>query len=312
MAQSKWGTKDQAEKSSKFWGDKAETTEEVKAKKAEPKPKAVTIDEVGKWLMTTENPNGTSCILLYGSDGTGKSGLSQATPLRGKGKMVIFDLDRSNMPIWEAYHNCDPNIIIKDPVVMGFDEDGNYTIDYLATMNRIKASLIWVKDNHEKHKVTVVVLDGLNKLLKYAEYQMRIDANVQVDGGVSMRYWIRRSKAFMEILEVLKGLPVHKIYVAHEDFQVKEGEAAAAVKANTNQLMDVKCFLERKDYDDQIEFYGTVDKHKSNSAFEGKEIKFMTVDKKTGQSTWNSDEMWSVLGWRPDSQTQKPKPKKKK
>jgi len=306
-AKTKWGTKEQAKKSSKFWSDKADKSEEIKTKKEEVKPKAVTIDEVGKWLMSTENPNGTSCILLYGADGTGKSGLAQASPLRGKGKMIVFDMDRSNMPIWEAYHDCDPNIIIKDPVMMGFDDDGNYTIDYLATMNKIKASLVWIRDNHEKHKITVVCLDGLNKLLKYAEYQMRIDTHIQVDGGVSMRYWIRRSKAFMEILEVLKGLPVHKIYIAHEDFQVKDNEVVAAVKSNTNQLMDVKCFLERKDYDDQVQFYGTVDKHKSNSAFEGKEITFLEVDKKTGKSEWNSTEVWSVLGWRP-----KAKPKTKK
>ena len=287
--------KDDSNNASGFFAEQVKPDKPKKPKVVKVKTKKKDMNDMESWLMSAENPTGTSCVMFYGRDGTGKTGLAQDSPLRGGGKMIIFDMDRSNLPIWESYHGSDPNILIKDPVTMRYDEDGRFTVDYLDTMNRMKAAMVWLKENYEEQNITVVVLDGLNKLLKYAEYQMRTDANIDESGGVSMRYWIKRSKSFMEVLEIMKGLPIHKIYIAHEDFIVSP--ETASVKINTNQLMDTKVMLTRTVDEDGVSYVATIDKHKSNSTFEGRTIEFLKVDGK--KATWDSKELWKMVAWRP-------------
>jgi hypothetical protein len=237
------------------------------------------------------------CLMFYGADGTGKTGLLQAYPLKEGEKHVILDLDGGNEPILETYHKDKFNqIIIHNPLETAVSSDGRKVIAFKKTMDKIKFVVDYVRRNWERDNIKAVSIDGLSKLLKYAEYQMRIEKHINAEGGVEYRYWKLRNQMFMEILEIMKSLPIDKFFVAHDDFIQTQGDTEIAkVKLETNRMMYQKVRCIRKDLPNKVEYSVIIDKSKYNAKVEGFEFVFLTVDKKTKQIEWKGQNIYPIL-----------------
>lgn len=259
--------------------------------------KAFDEKEIEEFLFNDDGYKSKVCALLYGKDGTGKSGivLDAAKQLKDDEKMVIIDLDGGCEPIALTHHSDEyknRKIIIKNPIVATVT-DKDVEIDYQQTMNNIKKVLYYLKNNIEKHKVRIIVLDGLSTLLKYCEYQTRSDKHIAADGGMQLRYWINRMRFFLTIMEVAKSLPCDRYFIAHEDFIINTGEEKSSVVIKTNQMMfqKIKCTTETA-MDGKV-FKAIIDKNKANTASEGQEFKFLSVKDK--KYKWDTKEIFEVL-----------------
>tara|TARA_Y100000310_G_scaffold267782_1_gene280005 strand:- start:28258 stop:29148 length:891 start_codon:yes stop_codon:yes gene_type:complete len=236
------------------------------------------------------------CSLIYGEDGTGKSGLLQSYPLKGKEKMMILDLDGGNEPLLHTYNtNKINNIYVVNPLTM-FKDGNNVSIDYKETMNKVRLYIEWLSRNIEKESIKVVALDGLSQLLKYAELQMRLEQYLTPDKGVEYRYWKNRNKMFLELLEQIKSLPIDTFFVSHADFIILEGdEEIAKVKKDTNRMMWQKLRCIRKVLNDKVVYSVMVDKSKYNVNVEGQEFGFLEVDKESKTFNWKGEDVFKLL-----------------
>ena len=239
--------------------------------------------------------------MIYGKDGTGKTGaaLTYLTPedIAEGYKMLIIDLDGGNLPLIETYYpDTRASYIVRNPEVTTW-EDNEVVIDYRQTMARIRAIARWLTKNYADKKIKAVCLDGVSTLLRIAEYQMRVEKNIDADGGVSTRYWIRRNKSFLEILQLLKGIPIDKFFIAHEDFilPLDAKEKVSAVKSKTNQLMFQKVHCTRKQTADDVIYTATVDKNKFNVSTEGKAVDFLKVRREDGKWKFRGTEVLNML-----------------
>lgn len=233
------------------------------------------------------------CCLLYGKDGTGKSGIVQDFPLAEGEKMVMIDFDSGNEPLLYKYHK-DKEIYIHDPVVTVVLEDKT-VIDYDTTMNNVRNIIEYLRRNYQKDNVKAIVIDGLSSMLKKAEYMMRVEKNLMPDQGVSLRYWINRNKVFEEILELTKSIPIARFFISHEDFIAEENKEMSAIKSKTNQLMFQKLRCLREDTADEVIYKVVVDKSKYDSAIEGHEMVFLKVNKKDKKVEWKGQEVLQLI-----------------
>jgi len=258
--------------------------------------------DVGEWIeIDGEEPNNI-CALIAGADGTGKSGIVMSFLDTINKKHIILDLDGGCALLLNKQKNP-KNFKIKNPIVFREDDEGNVTIDYEATINRIRATIKWVADNYNKKNIGSFTLDGLSTLLKYAEYQMREDTNLSVDQGVDLRYWKIRYQTFVEIIESAKALPMDKFFISHEDFLKKEdGTKISSIVEKTNQMMFQRIFCEKKEVYDvgtkKISYTATIKKSKGDLKLEGKRIEFGTIllsDEKEQKAIWKGDEVLSIF-----------------
>ena len=123
--------------------------------------KPLDTSEIEKWLFTKKDVDDFFCCLIYGKDGSGKSGIVQSFPLGKDETMVILDLDGGNTPLLR--YNKGKNIIVKNPLTTAITEDG-VIIDYVASMNKIKSTVNYIRNNYKKKNITVFCLDGLSTL----------------------------------------------------------------------------------------------------------------------------------------------------
>ena len=247
-----------------------------------------------------------NCTMIYGEDNTAKTGLalevlSEEDIKEGK-KAIIIDLDLGATPLLNKYHRekvQSGNIIPYNPIKWGEGPKGTPIIDYEATLDTIYAIAVAVLNNWEKQKVKAIIFDGGSKFLKFSEQQMRVEKALTPDGGVSQRYWIVRNKLFLEGLEFFKMLPIHTIFIFHNDFIPNQpgSEKIAAVKLQTNQMMSQKIFCERIDTGATVNFRATVHKFKGNIIKEGKVIEFATVNKEEEKFTWEGQKVLDELGF---------------
>lgn len=229
------------------------------------------------------------CMLLYGKDGTGKSAIPLAylKLLKPEEKMVVIDLDGGNIPIIQNYYPDQTDRIFHlQPIVLN-----NTDIDYIATFEKIRNVIYWVKNNYEQENIKAIVFDGLSTALSYAEQQMRIEKHLQVDGGVNMAFWKIRNKYFIEMLEQIKSIPIARFYIAHEDFIISNDEKSSAVKDKTNQMMFQKILCEKQNNFESTDFLATVHKSKFDVRQEGKKLQFISVQKKTGDFDFSGEEV---------------------
>lgn len=255
-------------------------------------------------------PEAPMKALFYGADGTGKSGTALALldylDLDNGEKLVLVDLDAGNLPTILAYHREayeNGNLVLFDPtkwkeVIDGADKD--VVLDYKGTMMRIKAAGIWIKENYQKHKIRAVILDGLSTLLKHAEYQMRIEKNIDVTGNVVFKYWVNRNKMFLEMIGLYKSIPLDIIFIGHEDFAVSENEKEATkIMKNTNDMMFQKVHFKVKEtMDGKVQFVAKIDKSKQNILNKGREIVFGevdTIDEETNEYLWEPTKVLELL-----------------
>lgn len=249
-------------------------------------------DEIRKKMFANTGVVQSFCTLVYGKDGTGKTGIVQSYPLEGNEKMVIVDLDGGNLPLVLHVNSAKKdNIIVFNPIEFGDAEP----IDYIRTVSNIHHAIRFVKENYQKENIRAFCIDGLSTLLKHAEYVMRIEKNLTPDQGVSQRYWVNRMKIFMEILESAKALPVDVFFIAHDDF-IKEDKELSAAKVKTNQMVyqKIRCLREELP-NGEVKFVAIIDKSKFDITAEGEKIEF--ARKKADRSyTWTGDKVLQRIG----------------
>lgn len=260
----------------------------------------------GKWMEHNELKE-KKVMLLYGEDGTGKSGIALDSltdeDIKAGKRMMVIDLDGGNVPLIISQHKerCEALgrdvqdcYLVKNPIVMD-GEDGN--IDYKATFNNIKEAVYLAKHAWEELNLSAIVYDGLSMALKYAEYQMRLERHIADDGGVQTRYWLVRNKIFKEILDQIKSLPISSFFIAHEDFVLKQLEDNSKIKEKTNAMMHQKlhCTRENRKKDNKTIFKATVHKSKYNPRIEGKEFVFLEVDTENEEASWDTSEIYEKV-----------------
>ena len=257
----------------------------------EKKEIAYTDDAIKKMIEQATEETHASCFncLVIGNDGTGKSGIVLDYLSKKPKKSLIIDLDGGNTPLINEYYKDNEKLIVLNPLEVKMGEE-DVEIDYKMTMAKIKALIKYVREHRVEY--SGLVIDGLSTLLKHAEYQLRIEKNIAPDGGMQMRYWLNRSKVFIEILDFMKSIPViDKFYIGHEDFMVKED--MAAVKSKTNQMIHQRIICSKKQEMGKVSFIAKIDKSKYNLGMEGKEITFATVEGDKG--TWNATKIFEKL-----------------
>jgi hypothetical protein len=240
-------------------------------------------------------------MLFCGIDGSGKTGVAQSYPLKEGEKMIIIDLDGGNEPLVETYHkDIKDKIIVFNPLATMTDDSGRVVIDFITTFSNIKNVIEYVRQNYEADKIQLLVIDGLSKMLKYAENQMRLDLNIDASGGVNFLYWKSRNEMFGELIEMSKALPINKIFIAHEDFIVlnemdSTDKTVSNIKRETNRAMYQKIRFIRKDLPEEVQYVLIVDKSKYNVSVEGAKMVFLTVNKHTKEYKWEGEKLYSLL-----------------
>lgn len=285
-------------------------------------------EKMGEILNEVRESKPTSCMncLVLGLDGTAKSGIVLSYIAKLPKESVVIDLDGGDLPLKIKYHK-DTNILVWNPLQTKINNDGSGTveavIDYKGTMTAIRSMLVYVKENHEKF--SAVVLDGLSTLMKHAEYQLRMEKNIKLDGDVSPKYWTSREKYFIETIEFMKSIPIiDKFYIGHDDFiipkeieeldmskyrkdvknkyptdskkQLGELLKIPMLKRKLNQTVHQRIICSKIDTDNAVYFVAKVDKSKYDIIKEGVEIVFGEVNKADKKLVkWNCDEIFGGL-----------------
>jgi len=275
----------------------SEATKEVKEAKEEDKAK-ISAKVMNEWMISEpEKATNNLCCMIYGKDGTGKSGivldfLTEDDVKEGK-TGIIIDLDGGCDPLLRYHKTKLKNLIIKNPIE---ENPETYDIDYIKTFAKIKAIIYWVKKNHKEKNIKFIAFDGLSSALKFAEYQMRLDKHIDTDGGVQQRFWLKRNKYFLELLEQIKALPLTKFFVGHEEFIIGvKDDNVSAVKIKTNALMHQKVRCEKFREGKEMIFRAVIDKSKFNIKAEGSAIAFAKVDTETGEFKWKTSKIYDLL-----------------
>jgi len=256
-------------------------------------------DDVEKWASITTKPSSKICCLVYGADGTGKTGIvydffTKEDVSQGK-KLWVVDLDGGGLPLKESYHqDKGENLVVIDPMVTYETEKGTQ-IDYLKTFAKVRAIVRYVKHNWEKNKIKAFVFDGLSTALSYAEQQMRLTKHIDVDGGVQLRYWLQRNKLFLETLEQIRSLPIAKFFIAHENFIIGDKGQVSSVVSKTNAMMVQKIQCKRVVSPTEVKFTAVIDKSKYNVTAEGQQFEFCKVNKSDKSFKWETKEIFESI-----------------
>lgn len=271
------------------WGKKIQPTKEEIQAKEEEQERMPTFEE----LVTPLEELSNVCCLIYGKDGVAKSGLAldYLKILKDGEKMVYIDLDGGALPLFRLHFKDKlKDIKYMNPIVIS-EETGEF--DYINTFRNIKAMILNAKSLQKKENIKVIVFDGLSTALELAEKQMRIEKNLTPDGGVQLMYWKIRNKIFLEALELMKSIPIARIYIAHEDFIVDK--ESSSVKQKTNQMMFQKILMKKVVDFGKVNFTATLHKSKYDIHLEDETYTIATVDKEKNESDFNAVKVWQDI-----------------
>lgn len=267
---------------------------------------------IEKLLSNTELDSGGNNykMMLYGSDGTGKSGiildfLSDEDIENGMRALVI-DLDGGNVPLLKTHHakrvkkagrTLSDVYMVENPLSIKRNEAGEYEVDYHQTFTEIMKLIHVARTKGKELKIKFIVFDGLSTALKHAERLMRLEKNIAPDGGVQTRYWLVRNQVFEETLEQIKSLPISTFFIAHENFILSKDGDDSKIIQKTNAMMHQKLRCVRKVNGNVTRFSAIVDKTKYDTSLEGAEFVFCEVDNKEHKVLkWDTQTMWKRLG----------------
>lgn len=251
-------------------------------------------NKIKDWLFgKIEKSSSNICCALYGYDGTAKSGIAMdcrtEQEIKDGMKIVIFDLDGGCAPLKVIFHDNDPNIIIKNPLVR--NEVKN--VDYEATFAKLKAALDYIERNMEELKIKAIIFDGLDKFLKICEYSMREELNKDVTSGIDYRYWKNRNKKYMDILEQIKLMDLDRFFITHMKHD-EDGNMIPDWQKKTPDMLyqRVRCFREIKEDKSggrTVYLKAEIEKSKTNIALEGKIYTVAEIrhDKNGTTAKWN-------------------------
>lgn len=179
--------------------------------------------EIEKWMKEGESVNSTICALLVGHPKTGKSGVAldcrTSEEIKDGKKVVVIEMNSDNgcKICKKEHHNDDPNIIVLDPREVTIDiETGDYHLDYIKSMAKIKSLLQYLKTNKDKLNIKAIVFDGVDVFLsEVCEGQMRLEKHLDAASGVSQLYWKLRNSYFYEVMNMLFTIDVDKYLITH-------------------------------------------------------------------------------------------------
>lgn len=241
------------------------------------------------WYSDSKEELSKICMMVLGEDGTGKSGIVMNYPLQETEKMFIMDLDGGCKALLKYQKNQD-SFIIKNPKVT--NETGN-NYDWEKTFENIRKGIEWVRRNHEKEKIKVFVFDGLSKFLNACEASMRIQINAKTMDGVALRYWKLRKEKFNLIIDLIKDLPIERIYIGHPKFILNADEYNSAVVAGINQAVFQRIVTIKENDATTLKFKAKITKCKTNILLENKEFTFAEVSE--NDYKWDASKLWDAL-----------------
>ena len=269
------------------WGN--DMTADMVAKKKEG---AFSMDDISK-IMTdakTAELKPKMCCLVLGDDGTAKTGIVLDYCSKLDKPTVVIDLDGGCMPLIYKHYKDSKKFVIPQNLIDTVVTDEGIDIDYIRTLSKINGIIKYTIEHQDEYGG--IVLDGLSTLLKFCEFQSRIDKNIAVDGGMQLRYWILRSKLFTETVEIMKtAASLHRFFIGHIDLvAVKD---SAAVKQKLNALVHQRIICRKEEKLGKTSFISKIDKSKYNLLMEGKDVTIATVDGK--EARWDITRLFGDL-----------------
>jgi hypothetical protein len=290
------------------WG---ETSKELHNETEKAKPKAFSTSDAADIVSGKSSGEGTKrspiCIAFYGHDGTCKSGVCLDSRFddeiaAGK-KVIIIDVDGTAGPLKEKYFPDDENIRIIDPFMLLPDGE----IDYLSTYNKILAVVKYIYENEADLNLATVALDGLDTLLKIAEYVMRYeDFKADPDVQIKDRWqWANRNRRYLVPIFMLRRLKCRKLFTTHYK-ELKQYASGQLIhldwvpdwEKSTPGLMFQKVEMVRKDLPDKVQFLAKVEKAKGALPLEGKEFMVAEVEYPKDKLNPNSTAVFKWHGLR--------------
>lgn len=277
-----------------------------------PKKSIVELYEEKLFKKPTKAPEGSLCGLFLGEDSTGKSGvaLSYLTKqdIKDGKKIVVVDLDSGNLPLIIGYHleeYLNGNIVHEDPLRWTEDENGRSVVDYDQTIQEITNIGMTLQKTAKKHKVKLVVFDGLSTLRNHAEQKMREDNDLGsvINTKFDRVFYKERRKTFKEAIDLYKALPTDKIFIGLSEFIIpkvvdpERQPSALKVDINAAAFQRVR-FRTEEDTKGNTKWLAKVDKNKLDLAKIGKEVCFAEnkTDKKGNKvATWNPERVFDLL-----------------
>lgn len=268
--------------------------------------------DIEDWLNAPNEMRHTFIMLIYGKDGTAKTGIVAHHLVKNKKRTLYLDIDGNAAGIFTTFYPDATFIRVKNPLVSKLvmvDGLPDVVIDYKRTFAKIKMALKYVADNPDKFDA--VVIDGVSTLVDYAEQQMKVEKNIAADGSVQMKFWMRRNAHFLNVLEQTRAIRgVDKFFIAHDNFveipgvsRVKMGtemvelQNTPAYVLKTNRMMDQRVFCEliKDDKTGEISYRATLHKVRSDMQNVNREIIFASA--KPGVSAeWNGDQVDLIFG----------------
>lgn len=138
------------------WGEKAtEKTRKPKISLIETMKRELFVDDI---ILPEHVP---TCAMIYGEDGTGKTGLALASiteeDIKDKKQTIVVDLDSGNLPLLLEHHRdkIGAGIIkYKDPVQWAQDADGNPYLDNRLVMASVPVfELVGISSRCQSHEL---------------------------------------------------------------------------------------------------------------------------------------------------------------
>jgi hypothetical protein len=263
------------------------------------------------WLDEPVVPKKRLCALVYGEDGTGKSGLVLNWLVRNKKKTLYLDVDGNTEDVLAEFYPDVNYISMKNPIEFSTERD--IKIDYLKTFRKMKMALHIARIRPGKYDA--IVVDGISTVLDYAGLQTRDQKDVAPDGGMSFNFWRIRTKLFLDIMEQARLVPkVDRFFIGHDDFIVIPGVKKIEMKGSiitvnktaqaiikTNRMMDQRIFCQTDEVDEEtgeINWIATVHKFRKDVSHVNRKLTFARgIPGVSGE--WDSDVALEIFDGRP-------------
>lgn len=272
-------------------------------------------EEVDAWMRgeavdATDDPT----ILLYGKDGTMKTGLvlQCINGLSDDGKIVVFDFDDSaGMLVDNYYDEQAERLLVRTPIVTvpGYSSDDVDVseaartdfpadadpgdIDIERTFERLHKGLDWIDEHADDENIEMVVFDGLGRLMALCEMYMRNKHDFDYEDGLNQRYWKIRTKTMRDLLYRARSMPMYTVFIGHDYFNIKDTSEneISNLAMDVNKMSHIKLHMQRDEprdiqnsdaIDQTVEFTALFDKNKYDVLLEGQERTVMEVDQNDG------------------------------
>ena len=262
------------------WDDASKS---LQAESEKVKPKTFSTSEAEAIVKgtTSELKSSPICMVLYGQDGTCKSGVCLDSrfddEVKAGKKVIVIDIDGSSGPLKDKYFADDPNVRVIDPFMMLPDGE----IDYVSTYNKILAVVKYICEHEAELNLASVALDGLDTLLKMCEYVMRYE-DFKADPEVQIKdrwQWANRNRRYSVPIFMLRRLKCRKLFTTHMK-ELKQYVGGQLIhldwvpdwEKSTPGLMFQRVEMARDDkVPGRVTFKGTIRKSKGALDLEGKE-----------------------------------------